>query len=270
MRLLPLLVLVVPLVVRAEEIELTSDSLSLHPGSRNAVAEGNVVARSPTFEVQCAKAEATYAAGERRTLETLVLLDGVRVRRTDGVVATSERATWTRSDGKLVLDGSPVVERGVDVIRGERITFVGGGDEIGVERPRVVLADERERPVKVQAGKLTLRDDGRKARFEKDVRIDDGRWTSTSDRADAVLSARGEQRTLASIALQGHVEARRGTQHATAERAHWDAQSGDVVLEGKPVVRDGTETIEGERIVLQAATGKARVETATIRLKRTR
>ena len=66
------------------------------------------------------------------------------------------------------------------------------------------------------------------------------------------------------------MEARRGTQHATSERAQWDAQSGDVVLEGKPVVRDGTETIEGERIVLQAATCKARVETATIRLKRTR
>ena len=100
------------------------------------------------------------------------------------------------------------------------------------------------------------------------MRAREGDLVVTARRADMLLAGEGEARQLARATFTGAVQARRGSQTGKAEKAVWEARTGDLVMEGHPVVEQQGESISGERIVLDGATGKARVETAVVKIRR--
>lgn len=273
-RLLLLAAVLVATSAQARELELTSDTLAVAPGLRTAVAKGHVVARTSQLEIRCAEAEATYGRSEdgRRVVESLELKEGVVVRRfSDGLVAESAQAFYTRDPARLTLSGDPVVRRGSDVLRGDKLVLGLVDDSLDVDHARVKLGRRGQGdPLDVEADRMQLQDHGARARFDGHVRLHEGTRTARADHAEAVLegqSRSGEPTGLSRLVLTGNVRAARGSQQASATRAVWDVATGDLVLEGRPVVEDRGEKLSGARIVINGATGVAHVVDAVVRVR---
>ncbi len=250
---------------------LTSDELSVTPGTHVAVATGAVHARSSEMDVTCDRGRATYESnpsGATRQVDELDASGHVHLIRTlDGLVADAASATWWRATNEMVLEGDAVVHRGNDVLRGSRITVWLANDGYDADHPRVLLARSSE-PARVSATRLAVRDGGRSARFTGAVHLSQGETRATSDRMDAAIDGSGlDQKALSRLVLLGHARIVKGAMIATARRATYDATNGDLVLTGAPRVDSKGDVIEGERITVNGRTGQARAERATAHVK---
>jgi lipopolysaccharide export system protein LptA len=65
---------------------------------------------------------------------------------------------------------------------------------------------------------------------------------------------------ISRMTLSGHVVGHRTDEDGTAGKAVYEGASGDWVLTEQPVVNQEGNTVEGERIVVDGATGRARAE----------
>lgn len=266
-----------------ETVELSSRTLTLHSGRKLALAEGEVVATTRDFVLRCREAEAHY--GEDRRVNRLVARGEVHVvRATDGLEARAERGEYDHLTGVLTLFDQPVVTRDGDVLRGEQMVVALREDRLEVTRPRVSLAERPGRAAaEVEAEHLVSREGGDRSTFERQVLIRQGDLTARGDRlfvttqrawrrdarpraAPAAIDEADSARVRL-LTLVGNVDAVRGTQQAQSSRAVYDVDTGDLVLEGRPVVRDGGDVLRGERIVIDGATGNARVERAVARVR---
>lgn len=266
-----LLASAVAMPARAEPIHLTSHTLTFQSGSRVAVAEGAVVARTRDFTLTATEARAHY--GSRRQVERLEALGDVRVvRASDGLDARGTAGTYEQASGRLVLTGSPVVTRNGDVLRGDRMVLFVRDDRLEVEQPRLRLAEQPGREAaEVDSEWMVSTEGGAKSVFERSVVIRQGDLVATGDRLDA-RTAEGADGTggnsdLRTLTLIGNVDALRGPQRARASRAIYDPATGDLILEGRPVVTEGANVIRGERIVVDGETGNARVSRARVRVR---
>lgn len=253
-------------------LELTADTMVFTPRSRTALATGSVEATNDDFKVNCEQARIHYVQSDgRRIIDRLDLERSVHaVRQSDGATATGQQATWKRDDGRLVLTGAPVVHRGADVVEGTRIDFGTEDETYFVNDPVVTLLENRTTPMVVTSTTLEGMPGGLLLRFDDNVRMVEDDAVTTSNRADVTLVGEGEAREVEKVTLTGKVVAVRGTQTGRAARAVWYAESRDLVMEGNPVVEQEGESITGRRITLEGATGRARVETATVKIKRKR
>lgn len=256
--------------------ELTSDTLEVQPGARIALARGSVRVRTPTADVRCAEATATYGAatgdglGSGRRIERLELRGDVRLERSDGLTAQAAEATFDEATGLLVLTGAPELQRGRDRLEGKRIAIGTRDDSLEVDEVR--LSAPRGRPARrgeLRAGRMTMGPGGRLARFERDVRLTDGTLSARADRMAATLvpEAPGRPGDVSAVTLTGGVVATRGPQRAEAAEARWDAASGELVLTGRPWLAEGRDVVHGNRIVFAPGTGAARVEAAVARVR---
>jgi lipopolysaccharide transport protein LptA len=253
-------------------LEITSETLSVVPGSRTALAKGNVVARSATFEAQADEGEATYSAaepGKRRSIERLTMRGRFQLKRfKDGLTATSAQAIYTEENDTVSLTGDPVVTRGSDVLRGDKIDVGTLDDRVLVQSPKVDLARRRRSDaVHVRGEQLTVLDGGAKLRFERNVHVKEGSFTSRSDRMDAYMDTSGGGSQLSKLVFLGHVEAKRGNETATAGRATYEASTGNLVMEDNPLLIQNGNELRGDRITINSATGRATVEKVDITIR---
>lgn len=254
-------------------IDITSDEMTIVPGSRLGVAKGNVHAQGSSFEATCDRGEVTYGEALRgkRSIELLVMHDHVKLRRlSDGLTSDAETATYSASTHDVLLTGNPVATRGADILHGEQMTVSLDESALMVVEPRVELVRTgRTEPIRIRAESLEGSDEGRHLHFERKVQVRDGTLTATSDKLDADTSAadakQGER--LTRMVLVGHVVARRGTQDAHAGRATYDGATGDWILTDKPVVTEDGNEIRGERILIDGATGRATALRASATVK---
>lgn len=262
------------LAVAASGLQLTADSLTITPGSKTAVASGNVEAESADFVVRSEEAHVFYTEQSgRRVVDELFLKRSVKASRvSDGATGTSDEARWQRNGGLLTMTGSPEVLRGRDILRGEVIEFGTLEDTLFVKRPDVILATERSTPLQITALRLNSPPGNKHLLFEENVVIIDEDLVTTATRADVELTEKKdhEGQEVKTATLTGKVVAKRGTQTGRAKKATWNARTRDLVMEGNPIVEQDGESIAGERITLEADTGRARVETAVVKIKRSK
>jgi lipopolysaccharide transport protein LptA/LPS export ABC transporter protein LptC len=256
----------------ARAIDITSDSMSVLPGTHTAAAHGHVVARSATFEAESEEGQAQYGAteaGHRRSIESMQMHGHFHMRRfSDGMIAEASDAAYDAGSSLVVLTGDPVVTRGADVLHGERIEVGTDDNQVVVQQPRVELPRRKHgEPVHVRSEQLTSMESGDHLRFEHNVQVREGNFTARSDRMDTFTEpVAGGPSQLTRLVMVGHVEAHRGNQTATAGRATYDIASTDLILEESPILTQDGDVLSGSRITNNNATGRAIAQKADVKL----
>jgi len=110
--------------------------------------------------------------------------------------------------------------------------------------------------VEVEADRLQIDNRLRTASFEGNVRATYGKLKLG---CDAMSVGYDEDGNVKSLKATGNVVVRRGPARATAAVARLDARLGLLVLEGRPVLVQGTNRLEGKRITVRLADGKLEV-----------
>jgi len=113
-----------PIIIRSNTLEV-DDKLKV------VTFTGEVNAKKDDFVLDCQKMLVYYenssgqeGSGEAETKISKIVATGkVRINRTQGGVATAEKAVYYQSEEKMVLTGNPVVRMGKDFVEGDRITM---------------------------------------------------------------------------------------------------------------------------------------------------
>jgi lipopolysaccharide transport protein LptA len=111
----------------------------------------------------------------------------------------------------------------------------------------------------VNADRLRVDHEHRRAEFEGNVRALYGGVALTCDRMVVTYGDGGEVKTLTAT---GKVVVTRGDIRATAKTATLRARGGVLVLEGAPVLVKGTYRLSGSRIRVSLESGELEVEEA--------
>jgi lipopolysaccharide export system protein LptA len=72
------------------------------------------------YNDQAAKSE---AQGEKPRVDKIIARGDVRIRQSDGGMASAEEATYYQADERVVLTGKPMVKQGDDFVEGVKITL---------------------------------------------------------------------------------------------------------------------------------------------------
>ena len=131
-----------PIIVKAKTLEWDNEQ-------ERVTFTGNVHAKMEGFTVDCWKMEVYYegtpekknSAGGDTKIKQIVAMGKVKINRTEGGEAASEKAVYYGQDEKLILTGNPVVKQGKDFVEGERIT-------IFLKENRSVVEGSEEKRVK--------------------------------------------------------------------------------------------------------------------------
>jgi lipopolysaccharide export system protein LptA len=133
-----------------EPIVIKSNTLEVQ-GAKNTIAfKGEVNARSTDFDMQCQEMLVFYTKGASKGLEKaspeggierIVATGSVRVTRSEGGVATAEKAEFFQKEEKVVLTGRPVLTQDRDSVEGETIT-------IYLKENRIIVEGAQEKKVK--------------------------------------------------------------------------------------------------------------------------
>lgn len=259
--------------VLARGLELTSDALTLEPGANVASARGSVHAVTREFDIRCEQARAIFTPapdGGHREVERLELEGTVHaVRLGDQLTVDAARATWSKAEHTLVLSGEARALRGADMLQGARMALDLDSDSIAVDEPRVMLERRPGEPARIEAGHLAYRSRGSRAVFTRSVRMKQGTLETSSDRLEAIIDPPDRAATPAPrpMQLSGSVTIRKGTTRAQAARAVYEPEPGRLELEGRPRLEQEGHRLDGERIVYDLASGKARVERAVAKVR---
>jgi lipopolysaccharide transport protein LptA len=248
-------------------MNITSDTMTIVPGSHLALAHGHVHAVGSTFEADCDDGDVTYgdAGGSKHKIDLMVLHNHVRLHRfSDGLVANSELATYTAATREVVLTQNPVAVRGPHTLHGEKMTVALDSEVTHVLEPRAeIMRANNPYPVHISAESMVSTDGGKHVHFDRNVQLHDPTFRARSDRMDVDLENPGgsnDTNQISRMTLSGHVVGHRTDEDGTAGKAVYEGASGDWVLTEQPVVNQEGNTVEGERIVVDGATGRARAE----------
>jgi lipopolysaccharide transport protein LptA len=97
----------------------------------------------------------------------------------------------------------------------------------------------------ITSGKLVFDYKNHFALFEDNVVVKDPRLKLTADKLTVLFDEGGNAK---SIKAEGHVTITQEDKKATSEKALYDVDTGEIVLEGRPRVIRGRDTLEGEKI----------------------
>lgn len=98
----------------------------------------------------------------------------------------------------------------------------------------------------ITAGTLTFDYQRRVAVFDRDVVVVDPAVRMESDRLTMTFDEAQQPENATAV---GNVKITEGDRVATADRAVYDVKSGQLVLNGRAVLRRGRETVSGNKIV---------------------
>jgi lipopolysaccharide export system protein LptA len=144
---------------------IKSKTLELDDRVKTVTFAGNVNAKRDDFIVDCQKMVVYYRGApeqqkeaeksktgeeEEASIDKIVATGKVKITRSEGGVATAEKAVYYQKGEKLVLTGKPVVKQGNDFVEGDRITVFLKEDRSKVEafednRVRAVIFQTREK-----------------------------------------------------------------------------------------------------------------------------
>jgi lipopolysaccharide export system protein LptA len=138
------------------------------------------------------------------------------------------------------------------------------------------FSTNRDKPVKIQAASLEVRDKDKVATFSGDVHVVQGDTdmrcksltvyyddNSNKDSKETVKAAQpgpagGGQ--IRRMEARGNVVVTQKDQIATGDRGDFDMRTNTVVLSGKVVVTKGQDVLRGERLVVNLTDGVSRME----------
>lgn len=243
-------------------VELTAASLSFAAHGRRAVAEGAVVVRREDATLHCDRAVADYDA-EGKDLTHLETAGHVTLAR-GATRARADTGTYDARDDAYVLVGHAEVDRGGDVLAGDRITLHGARDDLEVERAAGVLRHAAGGPLRFTTEMLDVHDREHRALFRRGVVLRRGDVVVRAPRMDARYAANGE---IEHLHLSGGVEVEQGTRRATAREADYVAAEGRLWLSGAPELHDGGDVVRGARIGYGLGSGDVSVEKAVARVR---
>jgi lipopolysaccharide export system protein LptA len=139
------------------------------------------------------------------------------------------------------------------------------------------FSQNRDQPVKIDAATLEVRDKNKTATFSGNVQVVQGDTTlrcrtlavfydsenSATGASASMTSARpgpGGQSRIRRLEAKGGVTVIQKEQTATGETGIFDMASNTVTLSGNVVVKQGENVLRGDRLVVDLATGAAKVE----------
>jgi lipopolysaccharide export system protein LptA len=136
------------------------------------------------------------------------------------------------------------------------------------------FSQNKDKPVQIEAASLEVRDKDKVATFSGDVNVTQG---DTNMRCKSLLvfydqDAKGSggmkakepgpggQSSIKRLEARGGVIVTQKEQTATGETGIFDMKSNTITLSGKVTVTQGQNVLRGDRLVVDIATGAARVE----------
>jgi lipopolysaccharide export system protein LptA len=143
-----------PMVIKSKTLEADDKK-------KRITFEGDVEAKRDDFTVLCNKLVVLYEkSGEQKkteevsaSIDRIVATGAVKIIRSEGGVATGEKAVYYQKGEKLVLTGKPVVKQGEDFVEGDVITLYLKEDRSIVEsakdkKVRAVIFPKQEKEKK--------------------------------------------------------------------------------------------------------------------------
>lgn len=128
-------------------VQITSDQATLKGETKTAVFEGHVVINYQDMVLRSPTATFYFTQSGSAGLNKVVLDGGVRLR--DSLRrGESRRLTLYVQQERAEMEGEPRVHQGADVLQGEKIIFLDGGERVQVMRARAKVrnVEEREDP----------------------------------------------------------------------------------------------------------------------------
>jgi lipopolysaccharide export system protein LptA len=138
------------------------------------------------------------------------------------------------------------------------------------------FSTNRDKPVKIRAASLEVRDKEKFATFSGDVHVVQGDTdmrcktlvvfyddNSNKDSKETVKAAQpgpGGSGQIRRMEARGNVVVTQKDQTATGDRGDFDMRTNTVVLSGKVVVTKGRDVLRGERLVVNLTDGVSRME----------
>ena len=108
----------------SQPIHISSDRLEADEGSGQVKFQGNVVARQGDVVIYAQEMIVYYRAADRE-VDRVEAFQNVRIVQ-GPKVATGQKGVYFRTDGRIILTGSPKVHQGEDFVEGDEITvFLG-------------------------------------------------------------------------------------------------------------------------------------------------
>jgi lipopolysaccharide export system protein LptA len=110
---------------------INSKTLEMDDVSKVVTFTGDVNAKTGDFIIDCQKMLVYYKnlsknkkiIEDETKISKIVATGKVRISRSQGGLATAEKAVYFEDDEKIVLTGKPVVKQGNDFVEGDRITI---------------------------------------------------------------------------------------------------------------------------------------------------
>ncbi len=126
-----------------------SNTLEADDKKRTVIFAGDVEAKRDDFTVYCQEMVIYYEKSPEKTgpreaatkIDKIVATGDVKIVRTEGGVATGQKAVYYQLDEKLVLTGKPMVKQGDNSVEGDRITLY-------LKEDRSVVESSKEKKVK--------------------------------------------------------------------------------------------------------------------------
>jgi lipopolysaccharide transport protein LptA len=127
-----------PAVAKDEEqvTVITAEHLLFDYENSYAIFQDNVVVEDRDMNLTSDKL--TVRFGENNEVTYLEAKGKVMIKQA-GRIARSDRATYSVTDGKITLTGSPQIKRGTDLIQGEVILINRDTGKMQVTKPRVLI-----------------------------------------------------------------------------------------------------------------------------------
>ncbi|AKU92235.1 LptA/OstA family protein [Vulgatibacter incomptus] len=243
-------------------IDLRSETLTVDHRRHRAVFGGGVVASRGDLEVRCPMLTAVYDNASR---VREVSCDGP-VSATQGArTMTSRSGYFDNVTGELHLSGeTTLVEEGRS-FSGETLVYETGSSQATLVRARAELSGDDAADLPGSTGPMRITADKVTHDFARHRTIFSGNVVAV--RGDVVVRA---SRLVTIGDDRGHVESgwteggpvrvEQGARQGTAERAHFAGGGKRLVLEGNPVITEGSSSLRGDRAVFQVGQGRVEIE----------
>lgn len=121
--------------------EITAGHLAFDYEKMQAVFEETVVVQDPSMRLESDKLWVIMDQKSQQ-ITSARAVGNVKITEKERV-ATGDQAEYNAREGKLVLTGNAVVQRGREVLRGTTITFWRGDNRIECVRPTMILFPEK-------------------------------------------------------------------------------------------------------------------------------
>ncbi len=243
-------------------IDLRSETLTVDHRTQRAVFSGGVVVVRGDLEVRCPSLTAHYDAASR---VERVDCDGPVTATQGGRTMTSSAGSFDNTSGMLHLEGETTLVEAGRRFSGESLDYETGTSLATLAKARADLPEAAEGlqgiesgPFRITAEKVIHDFTRRRTIFDGHVVANRGDLTM---RATRLVLDGAEDGTIDRAWTEGGpVRVKQGDRIGTAQRGTFVAGGKRLILEGDPIVTEGSSSLRGDRVTFFV--GQGRVEVA--------